>query len=70
MYFREFFFYFFIFNTFNIFKNFYFYFFTYNNNNFFNVNLKKIKEQPKKINTIEAIFKIILKIKKIISKQN
>lgn len=37
---------------------------------FFNVNLKKIKEQPKKINTIEAIFKIILKIKKIISKQN
>lgn len=33
------------------------------------MNLKKIKEQPKKINTIETIFKIILKIKKIISKQ-
>lgn len=42
---------------------------------FFNVYLKKnkrikIKKQPKKINTVEVIFKIILKIKKIISRQD
>lgn len=30
----------------------------------------KIKKQPKKISTVEVIFRIILKIKKIISRQD